>query len=73
MKKKKKPAWYRDSWIHWIMEQYGEPNPSELNGGKNVFKVVYLSSKRMYIGKSPYFRSVEMDIIFVDETKSSQE
>lgn len=39
---------------------------------KNVFKVVYLSSKRMCIGKSPYFGSFEMDILFADETKSSQ-
>lgn len=55
------------------MEQCRTPIPSELSRGRSVFKVVRLSPKRMRIGELPYFRSAEVDIIFVGETKSFQE
>lgn len=46
---------------------------SELSGGKSLFKnCIYMSSKRLCVVKSLYFRSVEGDIIFVCETESFQ-
>lgn len=41
--------------------------------GKAVFKLAYMSSKRMFAVKSLYFRPVDVNMIFVGETKSSQE
>lgn len=44
--------------------------------GKVVSKVAYMSSKRMSVFsdmKSLYFRLVHVNMIFVGETKSSQE